>query len=84
LAPAVYFRPLLIGYFEIVLPADARWRDVVADQGFHSNGKRADLTAIGLRTYISGPDRGRRQWRVAGVRVRPCALGVAGGQSSGA
>src|SRR5262249_59905293 len=48
---------------EAVLPADARWRDVVADKGFHSNASLTDLTAIGLRTYISEPDRGRRRWR---------------------
>ena len=48
---------------EAVLPADARWRDVVTDKGFHSNASLTDLTAIGLRTYISEPDRGRRRWR---------------------
>jgi len=50
-------------HLEAVLPADARWRDVVTDKGFHSNGSLTDLTTIGLRTYISEPDRGRRRWR---------------------
>jgi hypothetical protein len=50
-------------HLEAVLPADARWRGVVTDKGFHSNASLTDLTAIGLRTYISEPDRGRRRWR---------------------
>ena len=50
-------------HLEAVLPVDARWRDIIADKGFHSNASLTDLTAIGLRTYISEPDRGRRRWR---------------------
>ena len=31
-------------------------------QGYHSNETLMDLKAVGLRTYISEPDRGRRCW----------------------
>ena len=37
--------------------------EVVADKGYHSNEVLADLEAVGLRSYISEPDRGRRCWR---------------------
>ena len=37
--------------------------DVVADKGYHSNQVLVDLTALGLRTYIAEPDRGRRNWK---------------------
>ena len=43
---------------------DARGRleDIVADKGYHSNETMVDLAAVGLRSYISEPDRGRRDW----------------------
>ena len=43
---------------------DARGRleDIVADKGSHSNETMVDLAAVGLRSYISEPDRGRRDW----------------------
>jgi transposase len=34
----------------------------VADKGYHSNDKMRDLDEMQLRTYISEPDRGRRNW----------------------
>jgi transposase len=37
--------------------------DVVADKGYHSNEVVTDLDALGIRTYISEPARGRRNWR---------------------
>jgi transposase len=37
--------------------------EVVADKGYHSNQTLVDLTALGVRTYIAEPDRGRRRWR---------------------
>jgi transposase len=36
--------------------------EIVADKGYHSNQTLIDLEAIGLRSYISEPDRGRRDW----------------------
>ena len=36
--------------------------EVVADKGYHSNDTLVDLKAREIRTYISEPDRGRRNW----------------------
>ena len=38
-------------------------RDLVADKGYHSNQVLVDLEAVGVRAYLSEPDRGRRNWR---------------------
>jgi len=38
-------------------------RAVIADKGYHSNGVLTDLTALEIRSYISEPDHGRRNWR---------------------
>jgi transposase len=37
--------------------------EVVADKGYHSNQSLVDLEAVGIRSYISEPDRGRRNWK---------------------
>lgn len=37
--------------------------EVVADKGYHSNKVLVDLKASALRSYISEPDRGRRNWK---------------------
>ncbi len=37
--------------------------EVVADKGYHSNETMVDLRELGIRTYISEPDRGRRRWK---------------------
>jgi transposase len=36
--------------------------EVVTDKGYHSNEKIVDLQQLGIRTYISEPKRGRRNW----------------------
>jgi transposase len=36
--------------------------EVVTDKGYHSNEILTDLAQLGLRTYISEPKRGRRNW----------------------
>lgn len=36
--------------------------EIVADRGYHSNQTLVDLQAIGVRSYIAEPDRGRRCW----------------------
>jgi transposase len=36
--------------------------DLVADRGYHSNQTLLDLHALGVRSYIVEPDRGRRCW----------------------
>jgi transposase len=37
--------------------------EVVTDKGYHSNQTLVDLAAVGVRTYIAEPDRGRRTWK---------------------
>ena len=36
--------------------------EVVTDKGYHSNGSCLAFEALGIRTYLSEPDRGRRKW----------------------
>ncbi len=36
--------------------------ELVADKGYHANETMTDYQEIGIRSYISEPDRGRRQW----------------------
>ena len=45
---------------EAVLRDGPGIEDVVGDKGYHSNETLADLKALGLRSYISEPNRGRR------------------------
>jgi transposase len=37
--------------------------EVVADKGYHSNETMSDLVEMDVRTYISEPKRGRRNWQ---------------------
>ena len=37
--------------------------EVVGDKGYHSNQSLVDLEAVGIRSYISEPNRGRRSWK---------------------
>ena len=39
--------------------------EIIADKGYHSNQTMVDLHAVGIRSYIAEPDRGRRQWSKA-------------------
>lgn len=36
--------------------------EIIGDKGYHSNQSMIDLDAVGLRSYIAEPDRGRRDW----------------------
>src|SRR5262249_39162935 len=45
--------------------------ELVADRGYHSNQTLMDLDAIGVRTYIAEPDRGRRAWTQVPEAQRP-------------
>ena len=38
-------------------------QELVADKGYHSNETLVALTELEIRTYISEPDRGRRNWK---------------------
>jgi transposase len=48
---------------EKVLPNCAGIEEVVGDKGYHSTERILDLERLGLRSYISEPNRGRRRWR---------------------
>jgi transposase len=47
---------------EAVQPDGPGIEEVVGDKGYHSNRSLVDLEAVGVRSYISEPDRGRRNW----------------------
>jgi transposase len=47
---------------ETVVPDSDGPEEVVADKGYHSNQVMVDLEAVGVRSYISEPARGRRHW----------------------
>jgi transposase len=36
--------------------------EIIADKGYHSNQTMVDLDTVGIRSYVSEPDRGRRDW----------------------
>ena len=40
-------------------------QELVADKGYHSNETMTDVDAVGIRSYISEPDRGHRDWSKA-------------------
>jgi transposase len=48
---------------EAVQPDGNGIEEVVGDKGYHSNQSLVDLEAVGVRSYISEPDRGRRNWK---------------------
>jgi transposase len=48
---------------EKVKPKSDVVQELVADKGYHSNDLLKDLTILGVRTYISEPARGRRNWK---------------------
>ena len=48
---------------EAVRPDGDGLQEVVGDKGYHSNQVLIDLEAVGVRSYISEPDRGRRNWK---------------------
>ena len=46
-------------------PTPAALTELIADKGYHSNQTMVDLHAVGVRSYIAEPDRGRRHWTTA-------------------
>ena len=46
-------------------------REIVADKGYHSNEVLVDLQAVGVRSSVSEPDRGRREWSKAPEAQQP-------------
>jgi len=55
---------------EAVLPDGDGLHALVGDKGYHSNQLLVDLEAVGLRSYISEPDRGPRTGKTSLTRVR--------------
>jgi transposase len=47
---------------ETVRPEGGGIEEIVGDKGYHSNQSLVDFEAVGIRSYISEPDRGRRNW----------------------
>jgi len=47
---------------QLAAAADVALTELVADKGYHSNQTMSDLRALGVRSYVAEPDRGRRQW----------------------
>ena len=43
--------------------SDKQLAEVVTDKGYHSNDTLKSLSAAGIRTHLSEPNRGRRKWR---------------------
>ena len=48
---------------EAVQPDGAEVEEVVADKGYHSDATLVALDEIGVRSYVSEPERGRRCWQ---------------------
>ena len=48
---------------EAVLPEGTGVEEVVVDKGYHSNETLVDLAAVGVRSHIAEPERGRRNWK---------------------
>ena len=57
---------LLTAADQILTVTDASIAEVVGDKGYHSNETMVGFTAIGVRSDVSEPDRGRRRWSCAG------------------
>jgi transposase len=48
---------------ETVVPDSDGPKEFVADKGYHSNQALVALEAVGVRSYIAEPERGRRNWK---------------------
>ena len=76
---------------DVVLPAGPGIAELVCDKGYHSNQTLVTLAEVEIRSYVSEPDRGRRNWRgkhvardavyanrrrIRGARGSGCCVGV--------
>ena len=48
---------------ETVQPDGAGVEEVIADKGYHSDETLVALDDVGVRSYVSEPERGRRRWQ---------------------
>ena len=58
--------------------------EIVADKGYHSNDTMTAFKDLGIRSYISEPDRGRRNWKGKPPNNRPSTPTGDGSEVSGA
>lgn len=71
------------GHVEAVRPDGEGIKEVVSDKGYHSNQSLVDLEAVGIRSYISEPDRARRSWKTnPEARDAVYSLGTCGASSA--
>ncbi len=70
---------------EQALPEGRGIEEGVADKGDHSTQPMVDLDAVGLRSYVSEPRRGKRRWPGdrQGQEARCMRIGGASGESEG-
>ena len=61
----------------------AQVREVVTDQGYHSNETILELKELGLRGYLSEPDRGRRNWKGKNRNTRRQSTPIGDGSGAG-
>ena len=47
---------------QAAVPEPQPLEEIIADKGYHSNQTMVDLDALGIRSYVAEPDRGRRDW----------------------
>ena len=47
---------------QVAVDSPTLLQEIVGDKGFHSNATMVALHAVGIRSYVSEPDRGRRDW----------------------
>ena len=45
--------------------------ELVADKGYHSTATMVDNEAVGIRSYVSEPDRGQRNWKDKSTQCDP-------------
>ena len=53
---------LTVAADQLVEVAPTGLAEVVADKGYHSNQTLVEFADMGVRSYVSEPDRGRRNW----------------------
>ena len=67
---------------EAVLPAGTGLTEVVGDKRYPSNETEVALAELGIRSYVSEPDRGRRRWRGKACGAGGACCGSVGNASS--
>ena len=67
---------------ELVQPDGPGVEEVVADKGYHSDETLVALGAVGVRSHVSEPERGRRCWQECARLTRLPQLGVENSQEA--